>query len=111
MDDVELFNKTEQGRDVNRHNYTPEEIAVALEQPVTKAIIALARLRNLPVFDGEFSWTVTGDSSLRMGWVNGDDSISLEFNTTVDAPEFVIEVKDASGTRSYDSVEALGSAE
>jgi sucrose phosphorylase len=111
MDDVELFNKTEQGRDVNRHNYTPEEIAVALEQPVTQAIIALARLRKLPVFEGQFSWQVTGDSSLSMGWVNGDESLTLRFDTSVEAPSFVIEVKGATGTRTYDSVEALAKAE
>ena len=111
QDDVELFNKTGQGRDVNRHNYTPDEIEVALKQPVTQAIIALARLRKLPVFEGQFSYEVTGDDSMRLCWVNGSDSIELRFSTTVGAAKFEISVTDASGTRTYDSVEALGSAE
>ncbi len=111
QDDVELFNKTGQGRDVNRHNYTPAEIEVALKQPVTQAIIALARLRKLPVFEGQFSYEVTGEDSMRLGWVNGSDSIELRFSTTVGAAKFEISVTDGSGTRSYDSVEALGSAQ
>jgi len=110
MDDRELFESTGQGRDVNRHNYTPAEIEVALQQPVTQAIIALARLRKLPVFDGEFSWQVTGSDSLRMGWVNGSDSLTLDFKTTVDAPSFVITATDASGTRTFGSVEELARA-
>ena len=110
MDDRELFESTGQGRDVNRHNYTPAEIEVALQQPVTQAIIALARLRKLPVFDGEFSWQVTGADSLRMGWVNGSDSLTLDFKTTVDAPSFVITATDASGTRTFGSVEELARA-
>ena len=110
MDDVELFNKTGQGRDTNRHHYTPAEIATALEQPVTQAIIALARLRKLPVFEGQFSWTVLSSDSIRLQWVKGAEQISLEFKTTVDAPEFVIEVTDASGTKKYSGVNELAAA-
>lgn len=111
MDDRELFERTGQGRDVNRHNYTPAEIEEALKQPVTQAIIALARLRKLPVFEGEFSWQVTGGDSLRMGWVKGVDKLTLEFSTTVDSPSFVITAEDASGARTYSSVEELAVAE
>ena len=110
MDDVELFNKTGQGRDTNRHHYTPAEIATALEQPVTQAIIALARLRKLPVFEGQFSWTVLSSDSIRLQWVKGAEQISLEFKTTVDAPEFVIEVTDAGGTKKYSGVNELAAA-
>jgi sucrose phosphorylase len=110
MDDVELFNQTGQGRDVNRHNYTPEEIEVALQQPVTQAILGLARLRKLGVFEGAFTWAVVGGDALRLDWVNGSDALSLEFSTKVGAASFVITVTDASGARSYNSVDELGSA-
>ena len=110
MDDVELFNKTAQGRDVNRHNYTPAEIETALKQPVTKAIIALARLRKHNAFEGTFAWSQLGPDSMRLAWQNGSDSIALEFATTVGSANFVIEVTDASGTRKFASVEELGNA-
>ena len=110
MDDVELFNKTGQGRDVNRHNYTPAEIDAALAQPVTKAILGLARLRKLSVFNGQFTWAVTGGDSLRLDWVNGAESLSLEFTTKVGAADFKVSITDANGTRSYSTIEELGSA-
>ena len=88
MDDKALFEKTGQGRDVNRHNYTPEEIETALKQPVTQAIIALARIRKHPAFEGEFSWKVLGESSMVLTWENGNESISLTLDTA--APYFAI---------------------
>ena len=110
MDDIELFQKSEQGRDVNRHNYTPAEIEVALQQPVTKAIIALARLRKHNAFEGKFTWTQLSNNSMRLAWENGSDAISLEFETTVGASNFVIEATDASGTRKFASIQELGNA-
>lgn len=102
MDDRELFEKTDQGRDVNRHHYTPEEIKQALKQPVTQAIIALARLRKHPAFEGEFSWRVDGPSAITLSWSSGAESLSLSFNT--ESPAFRIE---ASGREPITSIEQL----
>ena len=110
MDDVELFNKTGQGRDVNRHNYTPAEIEVALKQPVTQAILGLARLRKLPVFEGGFGWTVTGNNSMQLAWVKGTDKLTLEFCTEVDNYWLTIEATDSNGTRKFGSVQELANA-
>jgi len=98
MDDQQLFARTGQGRDVNRHNYTPAEISAALEQPVTQAIVALARIRNHSAFNGEFTWLVTGPSSITLAWQNGADSATLEVNTSVENPNFTIQVRNADGT-------------
>jgi len=98
MDDRQLFARTGQGRDVNRHNYTPAEISAALEQPVTQAIVALARIRNHSAFNGEFTWLVTGPSSITLAWQNGADSATLEVNTSVENPNFTIQVRNADGT-------------
>ena len=115
MDDVELFNKTGQGRDVNRHNYTPAELQVALQQPVTRAILGLARLRKLSIFEtGSFSWSVLGDDSLRLQWVGAGESagetLSLEFKTTVGAASFVIEHVVDGVARRFASIEELAGA-
>ena len=108
QDDRELFERTGQGRDVNRHNYTEAEINDALTQPVPQAILALARLRRNAAFDGAFSWSALGETSMHLGWANGDDKISLEFSTELGATEFVIEVHSADGVRRFTSVEELG---
>ena len=110
MDDIELFNRTEQGRDVNRHHYTPAEIETALSQPVPQAIIALARLRKHNAFNGSFSWAVTGADSIELRWDNDDDSLSLSFVTALGAPSFVIESVAAGVTRRFTSVEELAQA-
>jgi sucrose phosphorylase len=107
QDDRELFERTGQGRDVNRHNYTDAEITDALGKPVTQAILALARLRRNPAFDGAFSWSVLGETSMHLGWVNGDDKISLEFSTEPGAVEFVIEVHEGAETRRFENIEDL----
>jgi len=107
MDDVALFNKTDNGRDVNRHNYTPAEIEAALQQPVTQAIIALARLRKHNAFNGQFSFAVTGANSMNLSWANGSDNVSLDIVTAVGAPSFKIEVSAADGVRTLASVEEL----
>ena len=105
MDDKELFEKTGQGRDVNRHNYTPAEISKALESEVTQAIIALARVRKHPAFQGDFSWQVLGADSIKLQWQSGTESLSLEFNTA--NPAFKIEANGASGNRVFRSVAEL----
>jgi sucrose phosphorylase len=107
MDDRELFERSGQGRDTNRHNYTPAEIADALKQPVTQAIIALARVRKHEAFQGSFSWNVIDNQTIRLEWTHGAAKLSLELNTSVENPSFVVESTDASGTRSFSSVEEL----
>jgi sucrose phosphorylase len=107
MDDQELFRKSEQGRDVNRHNYTPLEIENALKQPVVQAIIALARLRKHNAYNGKFAWALNGSDQLTMGWDNGDDEITLQFVTKVGAPSFVIEVVTAGVAQRFETVESF----
>lgn len=107
MDDRELFARTEQGRDVNRHHYTPAEIEAALQTPVTKAIIALARLRRHNAFEGQFGWQVTGASSMQLSWNNGPESVEFDFDTRIGGAGFLLKVIDASGTREFNSIEAL----
>ena len=101
MDDVTLFEKTGQGRDVNRHNYTPSEIQEALNQPVTQAIIALARVRKHPAFQGDFSWQVLGEDSMELTWVKGAEKLSLSFSLA--NPSFTV----TAGDKSYSGVAEL----
>ncbi|MDC7122425.1 sucrose phosphorylase [Cellulomonas fimi] len=52
--DVDLLARTGVGRDVNRHHYTPDEVAGALDRPVVRALLALCRFRNAhPAFGGD----------------------------------------------------------
>lgn len=53
--DMTLLEKTNVGRDINRHYYTQEEIQEQLETPFLKSFKELLLFRNNhPAFDGEF---------------------------------------------------------
>jgi sucrose phosphorylase len=53
--DLDLLSQTGVGRDVNRHHYSPAELAEALTGPVATEMLALFRWRNgHPVFAGHF---------------------------------------------------------
>ncbi len=61
--DIELVEKTKQGRDINRHGYSMEEIAREVERPVVRQLLKLMRFRNeFPAFDG--ACAVTADRSV-----------------------------------------------
>jgi sucrose phosphorylase len=108
MDDKELFVKTAQGRDTNRHNYTPAEIEQALKSDVTQAIIAMARIRRSSAFEGSFSWQVLGSDKLAMSWTGASEELHFEFATTVGAASFSLVHKSAAGERRFASVAELG---
>ena len=64
----------EGGRDVNRHNFTEEEIAERVKTPLLQHLMALMRLRNTSAaFDGSFS-VAYGETPMKLvlRWENGD---------------------------------------
>ncbi len=59
--DIELLERTKNGRDINRHSYTLEEIAREVEHPVVKRLLALLRFRSsCPAFSGTFEAEADG---------------------------------------------------
>ncbi|WP_106816390.1 alpha-amylase family glycosyl hydrolase [Microbacterium timonense] len=88
QDDTELFARTGQGRDVNRHSYTPGEIRAALATDVARGQLALAQLRRHPVFEGTFSWEAPDDASLLLTWrAEGHEAV---LRVRFDDPDFEI---------------------
>jgi sucrose phosphorylase len=52
--DIALVESTKNGRDINRHSYTIEEIAKETKRPVVQKILQLMRFRNdFPAFAGK----------------------------------------------------------
>jgi sucrose phosphorylase len=71
--DTELLNRTNHGRDINRHYYTLAEIAREVERPVVKRLMELMRFRNThPAFNGEFSMEETDNATLVLKWEKGE---------------------------------------
>jgi sucrose 6(F)-phosphate phosphorylase len=70
--------RTGDGRAINRHDYTVDEIGDALRRPVVGRVLELVRLRNAhSAFDGALD--VAGDgNALRLRWRNRDATCSLD---------------------------------
>lgn len=68
---------TGEGRAINRHDFTREQIDAALARPVVRRLLELIRLRNThPAFDG--SLAVSSDQrTIRMAWRNRRDEVAL----------------------------------
>ncbi|HET7026085.1 MAG TPA: sucrose phosphorylase [Candidatus Limnocylindrales bacterium] len=69
--------RTGDGRAINRHDYTREELEAELTRPVVRRIVDLVRLRNThPAFEGDLAVELDS-SSLLMRWQNGPDVAEL----------------------------------
>jgi sucrose phosphorylase len=90
-DDRALFAASGQGRDVNRHHYTRDEVLGALETPVARGQLALAALRRHAAFDGEFSWTAPDEHSLALAWRHGDSEARLAVRFDDPAVEITVD--------------------
>lgn len=97
--DMDLLEVSRVGRDVNRHHYTPEEVAHAVERPVVAAQLEALRLRSShPAFNGDFAAAIDGTSAT-LSWVLGADAVTLTFDVA-DAT-FALEAR-AGNEVSYD---------
>ena len=74
---MELLNKTQVGRDINRPYLQVSDIQKSLLKPVVRALCELIKLRNnVNAFNGEF--TMNSDNNvLQLTWVNGDSCAKL----------------------------------
>jgi sucrose phosphorylase len=76
--DIELVEQTKQGRNINRHSYTLEEIREEVRRPVVQRLFELIRFRNsCRAFDGEFELLPSGDDEIAIRWKGGDETAVL----------------------------------
>jgi sucrose phosphorylase len=67
--DIELVEKTKLGRNINRHNYTLEEIKKKIRKPCVQRLLRLMEFRNnYPAFNGEFNLLKSDDDQLTLEW-------------------------------------------
>ncbi|MDJ0751562.1 MAG: sucrose phosphorylase [Woeseiaceae bacterium] len=76
--DMALVEHSGIGRDINRHVYSQDEVAVALKEPAVVQLMELIRLRNtLTVFDGTFSLVDCPQDELALRWECDDEFAEL----------------------------------
>ncbi|MCF7948005.1 MAG: sucrose phosphorylase [Spirochaetia bacterium] len=76
--DIELVEKTQMGRNINRHNYSLEEIAAEVQRPVVKRLFDLMKFRNeCLAFEGSYELLPSPDHIVRIRWHKGAHSTEL----------------------------------
>lgn len=79
--DIALLEQTKNGRDINRHYYTREEVAEEVRRPVVKKLFSLMRFRNThPAFaiDGDMTVEIPEPGRLRITRRWQDDTATLD---------------------------------
>ncbi len=78
QNDQPAAQRTNDGREVNRHNYTMDEVARELQRPVVQRLIRLIRFRNEhKAFDGTFRVGPSDNSFLELSWENQKSTCRL----------------------------------
>lgn len=71
--DLDLVQKTMQGRDINRHSYTIEEVKEEVKRPVVRDLMRMMRFRNdCPAFAGELTVDSTDAQTLVLLRAHGE---------------------------------------
>jgi sucrose phosphorylase len=79
--DYQLYKKTKISRDLNRHNYSCQEIEANLNRPVVKRLLKLMIWRNQhPAFTGQFEVKRPREEILLLRWQKGRNHIQAEIN-------------------------------
>lgn len=82
--DVQLLEKTNVGRDINRHYYSKREIAETMDTPLFSKLKGLMLFRNThPAFDGDFYLMDSGDDILNIKWTNGSHWAELTIDLKI----------------------------
>ncbi len=75
--DIALLEETKEGRNINRHYYSMEEVKEEVQRPVVRALLSLMRFRNrCAAFSGEISLQAQG-SMLTIRRINGASEAEL----------------------------------
>lgn len=92
--DIELMERTKEGRSINRHNYTPEEIRQEAQRPVVRKLWKLMRLRNTcPAFDGSFESRTPSPSTLEI--VREHQGCRATLYADLKSKEYQIKIEEA----------------
>jgi len=96
INDMELLHRTNEGRDINRHRYTAQEIELEIQRPVVRALFELIRFRDThPAFAGDFRLLPCMDHEIAIEWRNKDHWARLNvdlkaMNSAIDASPQVL---------------------
>lgn len=77
--DMDLLERSQVGRDINRHYYSHEEVLKDLDKPVVQRLLQLIQLRNThPAFNGTFISSASAEHILNLSWTSDAHFANLE---------------------------------
>jgi sucrose phosphorylase len=100
--DAQSVQETGEGRAVNRHNYSMEEVDRAIRSEVVQRLLRLIRFRNThPGFGGGFSVEESADEELVLSWksVRATCRLSVDLNSS---RARIVSIEDGGSPREID---------
>jgi sucrose phosphorylase len=77
--DIELVERTKNGRDINRHGYSLDEIEQEIKRPVVQRLLRLMTFRSYyPAFNGEFKIESSPEDQVELTWRKGKHKTTLQ---------------------------------
>ena len=102
--DIANTARSGEGREINRHNYSMQEIRQKVQRPVVSNLVKLIRFRNShPAFDGSFTLNNCSDHEISLGWDRMNDYARLNINLRTN----MFEIKYTDGSSSKEKVLSL----
>ena len=100
--DIALVELTKNGRDINRHNYTLDEIPKEMERPVVQRLLRLMEFRNTyPAFGGKFVVEDAPDHQLALSWLDNPHRTTARIDLNTYRVEIEYDDADNAKTRSF----------
>ena len=84
QNDQKAVQETGEGRAINRHNYSVEEVGQAVQKPIVQRLLRLTQFRNgYPAFNGDLRVLDSNDSELVLAWQKADKMcrLNVDLNT------------------------------
>jgi sucrose phosphorylase len=79
--DLGILEKGGEGRDINRHNYSLNEIKQEVTRKVVQRLVKLIRFRNeYPAFDGKFQVLESTENEINLSWQKDEKICTLRIN-------------------------------
>ncbi len=76
--DLAILEQGGEGRDINRHNYSLNEIKQEVGREVVQRLLKLIQFRNeYPAFDGDFAVLESDSATVHLQWEKGDTKCIL----------------------------------
>ncbi len=81
MNDQAAYARTGEGREINRHSYTLEEISQEMEREIVKRLMRLIQFRSeYSAFDGACTFASCTDKEVCIEWRKEDDFARLKLD-------------------------------